>query len=282
MSFNDYEVSTQDGRPVALYTLRWGKTYWRYTSADRNIERIETVGNTLEQVEYVAMAMRDNGMTQGSSSQNDFTVQGPSNLPIVDLFRGTPPSESIWLTVRRMHIGDTDAPITWKGLVLNVVTPDPARCEIVGKPLIATLKRTGLRLCWTRECPHYLYDRGCKVDPESYAVLGEVTSIAGSDVTLALAEPPEAGYFLGGFMAWEVNADGTPDRRMIELDSEAGGERLVRVMGLADRLAVGTEVKLYPGCTRLPDVCDGRFNNLANYGGVDFMPGETPFSRPIW
>ena len=276
MSFNDKEISNQDGRRIALYALRWGKTWWRYTSADRPIPRNESVGGVMQEVIYQPVAMKDAGMTQGSSSQNDFTVDGPGNLPIVDLFRGTPPSESIWLTVRRMHQGETDAPIYWKGLVLNVKKPTPATCQIVGKPLIATLKRTGLRLCWSRECPHFLYGPGCYVDKEDFKVEAEVTSLTGN--TFAVLGADLESDFRGGFVEWDVNEDGTVDRRFI--DGQNGDT--LSIFGLTDRLTVGTAVRLYPGCDRTPETCDSKFDNIDNYGGFDKMPGKSPFNVAIW
>lgn len=286
MAYNDIEISTQDGRPVALYALRWGQTWWRYTSADRAIEREELVGTTTQTVRYEPIAISDAGMTQGQSAQNDMTVDGPATLPIVDLFRGTPPSQSVVLTIRRMHLGDTEAPINWKGLVMNVMRVGAAGCRIVGKPMIATLKRTGARLCWSRECPHYLYDSGCKENPAEHEQIGEVTSMTATRLTVKLAEYPEVGWFNGGFLSWEANEDGTLDRRMIERDElvgEGANQRIVlSIFGTVDRIAVGTALKLYPGCDRLPGTCDGKFNNLENFGGFQFMPGESPFEGPIW
>lgn len=273
MAFNDKEISTQDGRRIALYALRWGNTWWRYTSADRKITREELVANVMTEVEYLPVAMKDNGMVQGSSSQNDFTVDGPGSLPIADLFRGTPPAESIWLTVRRMHAGEDDAPITWKGVVLNVKRPTPGTCQIVGKPLIATMKRTGLRLCWSRECPHFLYDAGCKVDKETYRVDAEVTSMTATTFTT-----DADGDFRGGFVEWEVNEDGTIDRRFI--DGQTG--TTCSIFGLTDRLEVGMAVRLYPGCDRTPTMCNDRYENIDNYGGFDKMPGQSPFNVAIW
>lgn len=272
MSFNDSEISTQDGIRIALYTLRWGNTYWRYTSADRAINRVEEAVNVV----YEPRAIKDNGMVQGTSSQNDFTVEGPGDLPIVDLFRGTPPAESIMLTVRRMHLGEDDAPIFWKGLVLNVKRPSPAKCQIIGKPLIATLKRTGLRLCWTRECPHFLYDPGCKVDPNDYVLEAEVTSVTGT--TFTVDADLETNYFRGGYAEWDVDINGTMDRRMIETHTPS----VVSVFGLTDRIEVGMMVRLFPGCNRTPEVCNGKFDNIDNYGGFDKMPGKSPFVSPIW
>lgn len=270
MTFNSAEISTQDGRPISLYLLEWGETEWCYTSADRDIE----YGGR----NYLAAAVSDDGMVQGGSSQNDFTLNAPANIPIVDLFRGTPPSETIWLTVRRMHYGEADAPIYWNGTVNNVKRTDDASAQIIGKPLTASFKRTGLRLCWTRECPHFLYDAGCKVDPETYRVNAIITGKTGNTITVnTISSKPDA-YFNGGFVSWEVNDDGTIERRMIE--AQAG--TLLTIFGVTDRMEIGDTVKLYPGCDRSPQTCKDKFNNLANSGDFHFMPGESPFGTIIF
>jgi uncharacterized phage protein (TIGR02218 family) len=283
MAFNDKEISTQDGRPAALYRLDWGNTSWFYTSADRKITRTELVKGVNTVVTYEPRAMKDSGMVQGGSQQNDFTVEGPSDLPIVRLFRGSPPSESIWLTVRRCHDADgTEAPIYWTGYVMNLKRPTDAKCAIIGQPLSASLKRTGLRLCWTRECPHFLYDPGCKVDPEAYRVNGEVVSFNGTTIVVTLEQEMEGGWFRGGFIAWEANDDGTLERRFIEADVAGDEGTTLTIFGLVDFLDIGDAVALYPGCSRTPSVCDGKFSNIDNYGGFDKMPGASPFNTPIW
>lgn len=276
MSFNTAEISTQDGRPAALYLLEWGNTEWAYTSADEDITYgVDKKGQPRK---YVARAVSDNGMTQGGSSQNDFTVDCPTDLPICDLYRGTPPSETIWLTVRRMHEGEADAPIYWTGNVTNVKRVDAANAQIVGKPITASFKRTGLRLCWTRECPHFLYDSGCKVNPANFKTVGSILLLTGNSITLAVDPGKPAAYYQGGFIEWQANADGTLERRMIQ---EHIGN-LLNIFGLTDGLAIGQQISMYPGCDRSPQTCKDKFNNLSNSGDFHFMPGTSPFGTQIF
>lgn len=278
MSFNDKEISTQDGQPIALYFFKWGNTEWRYTSADRDITITEIIdGNPVDKV-YTAKAMSDNGMVQGTSSQNDFQISGPSDLPIVDLFRGTPPSATIWLTVRRKHVGETDTPIYWKGNVTNVQRPTTAKSTIIGRPLSASFKRTGLRLCWTRECPHFVYGPGCWLNAEDHRVDAIVDTSAGNTITLENETAYVDQYFRGGYVQWEANDDGTLEQRFIE--DHAGFN--ITIFGLVMGLSHGQTVGLYPGCSHIPDVCDEKFDNLPNYGGFDKMPGKTPFGTSIF
>lgn len=286
MAYSDKEISTQDGRPVALYLIEWGPTRWRYTSTDRPVTINESVDGVMRAVTYEPRAISDNGMTQGSSSQNDFQINAPSNLPVVDLFRGTPPSETIWITVRRIHVGETDAPIYWKGTLNNVKRPEPAKATLIGKPIAASLKRTGLRLCWTRECPHFLYDVDCRVKKEEYAVEAEVIALAANVVYVVPVEEKPDGWFRGGFVEWQASAEGTLERRFVEQDVnvvETGDLTLqLTIFGLVDYLAIGDTVTVYPGCDRLPTTCDGKFNNISNYGGFEKMPGKTPFGNNLF
>lgn len=292
MTFASQEISTQDGKPAALYRIDWGETHWYYTSADQPITRLEEVdGVENVEVTYEPRAVSDGGMTQGASTQNDFTVDGPSDLPIVALFRGTPPSGTLWLTVRRVHDDAQDAPIYWKGTITNVKRPSLAKCQIVGAPLSAKLKTTGLRLCWTRECPHFLYGPGCFVDPEDFVVEGVVQSFSGTTLNVVVAAAYDDGWFRGGFVSWEANGPGTIQRRMIEEDVNVAAvvgppavaaHCALQIMGLVDLIEIGDTVKLYPGCNRTPTVCDGKFDNIANYGGFDKMPGASPFVSAIW
>lgn len=278
MSYNDYEVSTQNGRPVALYSFKWGKTYWRYTSADRAVTITEFVDGEFKPVTYEPQPISDNGMRQGASSQNDMEVSAPAYLPVVTLYRDTPPSESIWLTVRRKHADDDEAPIYWKGLVFNVKRRGIAGASVIGKPLSATLNRTGLRLCWSRECPHFVYDEGCGVDPADFQVNASVASASG--VTITLAEPSGLAlqYFRGGYVEWDANADGTQERRFIE--SQVGLE--LTVFGLTNELVAGQAVRLYPGCNRTTADCVEKFDNGRRFGGIEFLPTKSPFDAPIW
>lgn len=288
MSFSDTEISDQDGRPVALYKLEWGNTIWRYTSADQDITYDEPtgVGDATVSVTYTAVAISDAGMTQGGSNQNDMTVTMPSDLPVVSLYRGTPPSLPVWLTIRRLHFGDTEAAIYWIGTLSAVGRPDLATAAVTAIPITATFERAGLRLGWTRGCPRVLYDKGCTIDRDAFMVAAHISAISGNTVTITFDVPPSVevssgGYFDGGFMEWIANADNTIDRRGISA-STTSDPTLLNIFGFTDGLSVGLALKLYPGCDRTSQTCEEKFNNLANYGGFDFMAEESPFNINVF
>jgi uncharacterized phage protein (TIGR02218 family) len=274
MSFGGREQSNQDGAPIALYKFQWGPKTWAYTSADQVVRRIENN----ELVEYLPVAISDNGMTQGGSTQNDFTVEGPTNLPLVALFNSSAPSETIWLTVRRTHEGEDEAQVFWIGTVSNVQVMDLASSTIICQPITSSFRRTGLRLSWTRGCPHFLYDFNCRVNKDDYRTQATVAGLTGNSASLVIDVERPPGWFDGGFAEWTANAEGTLERRMIEKVEN----NVALFFGLADYLVVGQVISLYPGCPRTTEACEGKFNNLDNYGGFKQMPGKSPFDGGVF
>jgi uncharacterized phage protein (TIGR02218 family) len=195
---------------------------------------------------------------------------------LVELFRSTPPAGSIWLTVRRKHFSDPDDAwfVYWIGTVGNVKKGGISTAKIIGRTLLASFRRGGLRLAWTRGCPHMLYDTECRANPETFGVNANITDITGNVITVDTAGGHPAGWFDGGFVRWTATIEGTYDRRSIE--SSVSATQLV-IFGTADRLEVGMAVRLYPGCNLTATTCDEKFDNLANYGGLEQMTGDNPF-----
>lgn len=273
MTFTSNEISSQDGKLVSLYEFRWGETVWRYTSADREIE-ITVAG---ESQTYEPVAISDSGMVQGGSANNDLNVQVQQDIPLVDLFRSTPPAGEIALTVRRRHQDDPvdDWYVWWIGAVASVKKGRVSEATILGRTLLYSFRRTGLRLSWTRGCPHMLYDSECRVNAEDFAHETEISEIhADGSVSVLSAGDNPAGYYDGGFMEWSATEEGTLDQRSIE---SSVTETRFRIFGASDRLQVGMTVTIYPGCDLTGSTCAGKFDNLANFGGFEQMTGENPF-----
>lgn len=277
MAFKLFELSNRSGRPVFLYELRWGDTYWRYTSADRDV----TWGPDDEI--WSAVAISDNGVVIGAQP-SDFIVSIPRDLPIVTLFRGTPPAGPVWLTCRKFHWDDPDAApaVYWVGTVGNIKPVSRAEATLVGLSIGGTMRRTGLRLPWSISCPHILYDGGCRADKNAFKNITTITAINATNRTISVAGVgafPAARY-AGGFFEWAASVEGTLDRRGIE--SSLGGTSF-KVFGRTDRLTVGMAVTMYLGCDLTAATCEEIFDNLPNHGGMEFMALNSPFDgKPVF
>lgn len=279
MTFNAQEISNQNGRPIHFYEMRWGNTAWFYNSSDRDIDL--TVGGETET--YLAVPIGDEGITTGGSNPSELRINLADNLPVVGLFRGTPPSENVRIVVLRKHFDDPEATVFFAGKIDNVKRDGRGLATIfctIGKQ-----RRGGLRLTWSRTCPHVLYDSQCRAPQASFAHDAVVETVTGNSFTVTtapvLGAVPEttAGFFDGGIVAWDADGSGTIEQRAIERGLSATN---FLIFGRADGLEVGQAIMLYPGCDRVAQTCQDKFNNLVNYGGIPQMPGESPYGRNLF
>jgi uncharacterized phage protein (TIGR02218 family) len=278
MGFSIFEISDFLGRRVCLYEFQWGNDIYRYTSADREVEWGALSGDP--PIKWQPLAIKDNGFTQGVTAE-EFVVELPRSNEIVQLFRATPPSLPITLTCRRFHRDDPDneAAVYWVGTISNVRGKDAITAELLGNPISQSMRRTGLRLCWERGCPHALYDQDCKVNPNAFRTNTTITALTGSTVQVAgMGAFPPARYS-GGYLEWQATGAGTLDRRAIE----RGDGNTLYLLGTTDRLIVGQAVSIYCGCDLTATTCKDFFNNLPNHGGFEMLPGKSPFDgNPVF
>lgn len=265
MSFDESERSNFEGNTIALYEFSTGSKVWRYCTDAQNF--------VMSGVTYLGVAASDGGSTQSGDAQNDdMVITLPRNADFCRLFIGTPPSEEIWATVRRVQRGDTEAPIHWIGTVASAKDIGFTKVEFTCRMLTASFNRNGLRLAWGRQCPHALYDRNCQVNKATYAVTLQVESLTGNTVRSAALSTLSSSYLSNGFFEWEIEP-GLTDRRPIETHTGS----VFSVLGITDGLEVGDWITVYPGCNRTTSHCVDKFNNLSNYGGVPALPGKSPF-----
>lgn len=273
MGFSLFEISSFLGRPVCLYEFQWGNTVYLYTSADRDLPYGEDDDDN--PIIWTKLAISDSGFTQGVSAE-DFVITMPRNNPLIDLFRLTPPSLPITIVCRRFHYDDPDeeATVYWSGTLGNVKGKDAISVEVLGVPISRTTRRTGLRLCWGRGCPHSVYDEGCTLDPELFKVETTITGLTSVAIDVASFGIWGGSAFAGGYVEWDANDDGTIDRRAIE---SFPGALTLWLLGTTDRMEIGQAIRLYPGCDLTPTTCISRFNNLANHGGFEMLADKSPF-----
>jgi uncharacterized phage protein (TIGR02218 family) len=265
MTYDTAERSNYGGKPVALFSFSLGPNEWNYVEGEEGV----TVGGRT----YLAATINDNGSIQsGDVTNDDYTVYAESSLAILNLFLGTPPSVEIYLTVRHWNIGEPDAPIVGVYLVRNAKRVSELQWEIVCRALTASLNRNGLRLGWTRNCPHALYDHNCRVNPLAYRVPIVVEGLTGVSIISTGISGLPSGYLSGGYFEWEWYP-GVTEKRAIEVSSGS----VINVLGTTDGMQVGQTIYAYPGCNRTISMCASRFGNTLNYGGFPHMPGKSPF-----
>lgn len=266
MSFDSAERSLAEGQPIRLYQFGRGVLRWAYAACDRDIAHNNLTFRSLRG------GIGDNGILQsGDASQDQFVVTAPADLEVAQLYRQAAPSSAVALTVFARHYGVDDYLVIWAGEVRSVKWPELDRCEIACSPLSERIAMQGLRLGWERNCPHALYSLPCGVDRNRYRIDTGVQSMDGISLSHGSFAGYPDGYFTGGYVEWAIGS-GEFDRRGIE---QHASSRLTLLGGSAG-LMLNQAIRVYPGCRQTVAGCQ-QFDNLANYGGIPHLAGESPF-----
>ena len=118
-------------------------------------------------------------------------------------------------------------------------------------------------------CPHTLFDSSCTLIKATFVVTKNIQ--AGSTQTLlipsvAFAQPD--GYFdlgTGTFTSGQNNGFSFTIKRHIS------GQLQLHVP-LPFVVGAGDAFTCYPGCDKLQSTCQNKFNNVANFGGMPYIP----------
>lgn len=271
MPFDTVERSIDGARPVELYEFRREAFVWRYTSA--------AVDYTQDFQLFRRAAIRRGSFEQsGELAKSGLRLTLDPELEVVTQYRAGPPSDAVTLTIRQVHEGDGQPIVLWSGRIVSVSPWRDGQAEMVLEPVYTSIRRTGLRRLYQRQCPHVLYSGACGVNPQAFRVDGIVQGISGVEVTVGAAAGLPVGHFDGGILEWEVAA-ATFERRFIIAHSGAALTLQTQPTGLL----FGGAVRLFPGCDHSTTDCAQRFGNLANYGGMPYIPNKNPYGAdPIY
>lgn len=268
MTYDIRERSVQDGAPVELYEFARVNKYWLFTSAEQEI----AIGSDI----YTSTPIQRTAVEVNTEqARNALKLTVRRDFVIADLFRQSPPTDVIALTIKRFHRDEEeDVAVVWIGRVLNC-SFEGAKAVLTCEPVSVSLKRQGLRRLYQKQCPHPLYGEGCFVDKEDFKHETTITDVNGVTVTVASLDSLP---YAGGFLEYE-DMDGNLERRFIR--SFSG---LVLTLNLPfNDLESATAVTVYPGCNHTMETCDTVFDNLENYGGMPFIPIHNPFDgTPIF
>ncbi len=263
MSYNERTNSIADGQPITLYQFTRGNNekIWRFCNADQDI----VVNNE----KWTAAAISDTGRRTGENMH----ITLPSSNPVALLYRGMPPSQTVKVTILRLHYQEQELRVVWIGTITEAKRPDTHQTELISASLSATMQSAGLRLTWSKNCPYTLYDQDCRVNPKSFVLNGlAIRALNGTSITLDLPTGFAEGWFNAGFIEW-VDDDGVREVRAVMVQRH----NQLTLMGGTQGLSVGAVINVYPGCDGTATTCWKKFNNMLNFGGIPHMPNKSPY-----
>lgn len=109
---------------------------------------------------------------------------------------------------------------------------------------------------------------------EAWTRNGTVTAVIDrTSFEVAIDEPRAAdGWFAGGVLTWETGANA--GRSCEVRDWLQANARLTLFLPQPFAIEVGDGFRVHPGCDKRLATCSGRFNNVLNFRGEPYLPGQ--------
>ncbi len=270
MSYDAQETSQQGGKPVELLTFIYGAITRRYNTSEDDC----TVGGQVYTSSPITIPEVESSPER---VRNSIEIIVPRDNPIALLFRVTPPTQVIALTIGRIHRDDGDEEVLtpFVGRVLNCEWMG-ASAKLICEPISKSQSRNGNYRKYARTCPYALYGSACGVDLASFQSSTTVNAVSGLVLNVTAVNP--AYSYRGGFVSW-TDGDGIEQFRYIDAQTTTALTLTIPFQGIAP----GSTVLIAPGCDHSIATCDGDFANGLNYGGFPDLPVKNPFDgTPIY
>ena len=268
MTFGSIESSRTKGRPVNLFSIRYGEgpnSYFAYTDAVNNV--------THDGIVYQSVAVQRGAIVvKGNMDKAALEVRMDMSLPVAELFRVYPPANVVNLTILQGHLSDTSAEflVIWSGRVTSSKREAP-EVILTCEPIRTSMKRIGLRRNYQYSCPHVLYGPWCRANKAAATRIGTVATIIGNRVTMQPGWADGASdRYLGGMVEWQNAMGDTEVRSIIRVIGD-----VLTLSGVPRDMLVGGTVDVVRGCSRGMAGCNSH-NNIQNFGGCPFIPTKNP------
>jgi len=265
MTFVARETSRTRGAPLTLYRFSWQERVFAYTDAE---QPITFAGTTYAPIPI----QRGTIVASGTLDKSKMSINVPHDTEIADLFKVSPPSSVVAVTLFQGHEADGEFLAVWTGRVLSCGR-EKTQANLTCEPVSTSMRRPGLRRRYQYGCPHALYGDKCKANRAAFTVTTTPTGVSGA--TIAFAGGWQGAFdkanFLGGLAEWETD-EGVELRTIQRVDADAN---LILLNGKVGGLLPGTVIKLSLGCDHQMTGC-AVFANLPNYGGQPWIPTKNP------
>ena len=267
MTFDADSASVQDARPAELYTIVTPTTTYYLTSYTQDVV---FGGHT-----YTAGAIgRDTAPIGKVGQGRDLTIMCSLDHALAqDLLVGGLPWSDVTVTLVVLMQRSLTTRQLWLGHVADIAT-DGLKCKLRVPELVDDYV-SNIRLpvlSTQRLCPHALYDAGCTLNQNAFAVTTSVSSISVDGLTIGVGSVGGHAdqYYQYGKML--RSADG--EARSIV--SHTGTNIVIDVAYRT--LTVGDTIGIYAGCDHTITTCTSKFSNRPNYGGMPHLPLQNLFS----
>lgn len=275
MSYQSEEQSISNGSPQELYEINYSTVIYNYTSGDS-----QYTNPSNGKVYKPLVIRRPNLVFSSDNGRSSLQLNVQPNADFLELFRYAPPPSVVSLTIKRLQRNDTahEVVTVWKGRILNA-SWDDVEATITCESIRSSTLRFGLRKMFTIQCQHVLYGVDCLANRAAFELVGVITAISGSTLNMSGVAVKPDGWFAGGYCEWTDPITHVTNRRMITA-SFLGSDTLTLVSPPLGAV-VGIDIHSMPGCDHTMAMCEAKFANSINYGGMIHTPTKSPFNGEL-
>ena len=265
MSFSSNEASVQQVDSFELFTFVTAANTYRFTSYATDI----SIGGNTYQAVPIQRGELVTDIVQGMVSCN---LQAPVSLQFIQYIIAMP-YLSTTVTIQKYFSNDTtDGMLLFTGKINSIsISKNVASVECASS--MNELNRKIPRVFIQSFCNNSLYGDICGLNRTNYlATAGNITVDPNNSnlISSAVIGTYPDDWFTGGY------AEYNNEQRYIS--KHTGNNILLHFPFLG--LATGGSIDVYAGCTKNPETCKTKFNNLDNFVGMPYMsksPNPTIF-----
>jgi hypothetical protein len=268
MTYAVKDKSVHSGAPIECYEFVASHKTWYLTSYH---EQITVAGKVFSPIPITRTAI-ETGNVIDTPTTMDFNIPAQHELAITFCFTVSP--KTLGVTVYRVHEGDdysTDYKIEYSGELAGSSASGSWGTIKTASKLQTRLNGNLSSVYYQKTCNHTLYDARCKVNRSSFTVTANVVKVQSQIITV-----DDMVFPASGLVAGEMTNTRTGEKQGII----ANTSNVIKLGYRFFDILVGDVVELTQGCDHMRlGHCKNRFNNVPNYGGMDFIPEVNPFEQ---
>ena len=251
-------------RIVNLYKFKRDNIVYTYTNISHSLWHNGEL--------YVPETIKRSNIEQNNEqSRSTLSIKLPRDNPLGAAFIAEAQDWPVSITLYEQKGGVIT--VIWVGSIsAHIASGSEVSLDCINA--IASQARFGLRARYQKTCRHALYKEGCNLTASDWDYAGVCTSIDGTTVVVPEAANLTDGDLTSGML--EYSGVKKYIRKHV-------GDILILMHPfhiLAKEVAINgpASITLYEGCSHSLTVCNLKFNNLNNFGGMPWLPTKNPFS----
>ncbi len=270
MTFSEFEVSPDSGRPIEIYEFKLGNDRFRYTNVERDFE--------FQSDTYQSVPVSRSRITSSyDSKDSQVNIELPGDNIFARLYIGIIPGEFPEVTIRQLHRNDPDAEavFVFQGFVSTVgFSEDLRQADLACRPSTSSSGRIIPRHTFQGLCNHSLYDPRCTVLEPTFEENVTVEGVDNRELTVDSGQlsTEVAEFWTAGFIEFgnEFRTIVAQSTRVMTLDFPFLND------------PTGETIRILPGCDHLiASDCDLTYANIVNHGGYPYVPTKDPFGTGL-